>query len=66
VETTPVIVRRSPVARKPNYGQNRAERQRQKEAKRNEKLEAKREKAARRKEQDGHPEEPTDVPAPSE
>jgi hypothetical protein len=52
--------------RKPNYGQNRAERQRQKEAKRNEKLEAKREKAARRKEQDGLPEEPTEGPAPGE
>jgi hypothetical protein len=38
--------------RKPNYGQDRAARDRLKEAKRIEKLEAKREKAARRKEEE--------------
>lgn len=38
--------------KQPNYGQNRAERQRAKAARRDEKLEAKREKAARRKEED--------------
>ncbi|MBX6323373.1 MAG: hypothetical protein IRY94_16235 [Rhodospirillaceae bacterium] len=38
--------------RKPNYGLNRAERQRAKDAKRQEKLEAKRERAARRKQQE--------------
>ena len=52
--------------RKPNYGLNRADRQRAKEAKRNEKLEAKRERAARRKEDEQPGEKPPTDQAASE
>jgi hypothetical protein len=52
--------------RKPNYGQERAERNRLKAAKRNEKLEAKREKAARRKEEEQPPEPAIDAPTQGE
>ncbi len=49
--------------RKPNYGQNRAERQRLKDARRQEKLEARREKSARRKQQEPAGDKPATGPA---